>query len=457
GGGGGGEGGKGETKEEGAHSQKDTESTVLWSVGSRLRDVGHLLLLPSKLDFLYEAVEATNGEESARPSDSKFHRGKVLLSRTRGRNSYANSECLFVQLFNYLNSKKPEALRVPLNNRDVMFRVTFQTFDERGRDVDEPGLDWGGLYRELLNSAVEDLFDPESLNLFIPVPNSRTHVGQAGNFVPNPAATAPRAIQMFEFVGKLMGLAIRQKTFLPFSLPRSLWKRLAGQATSLDDLEDVDALFVHNLKKLKESPTEEQLKFYTFSVERTDGKRHPLRPGGLHMKVTRDIVDQYIEEAVHFRLHEFDRALEAMYSGLTSLIPARALQLFTAAELEELVCGEREIDVELMKRHTTYVKYKDTNAVVVNFWKVLEEFTNEERVLFLRFVWGRTRLPAAGRWNEKPFKLTKLVKMGTDDTTLPIAHTCFMQLELPPYSTKEIMKKRLLTAMHFSVGFMGVA
>ena len=130
------------------------------------------------------------------------------------------------------------------------------------------------------------------------------------------------------------------------------------------------------------------------------------------LQVTRDIVDQYIEEAVHFRLHEFDRALEAMYSGLTSLIPARALQLFTAAELEELVCGEREIDVELMKRHTTYVKYKDTNAVVVNFWKVLEEFTNEERVLFLRFVWGRTRLPAAGRWNEKPFKLTKLVKNG---------------------------------------------
>lgn len=27
------------------------------------------------------------------------------------------------------------------------------------------------------------------------------------------------------------------------------------------------------------------------------------------------------------------------------------------------------------------------------FWDVMEEFSNQERSLFLRFVWGRTRLP----------------------------------------------------------------
>ena len=27
------------------------------------------------------------------------------------------------------------------------------------------------------------------------------------------------------------------------------------------------------------------------------------------------------------------------------------------------------------------------------FWEILAEFTNQERSLFLRFVWGRTRLP----------------------------------------------------------------
>lgn len=36
----------------------------------------------------------------------------------------------------------------------------------------------------------------------------------------------------------------------------------------------------------------------------------------------------------------------------------------------------------------------DANApLIMWFWDVLEEFSNEERSLFLRFVWGRTRLP----------------------------------------------------------------
>ena len=93
---------------------------------------------------------------------------------------------------------------------------------------------------------------------------------------------------------------------------------------------------------------------------------------------------------------------------------------------------------------------------VQRFWRVLESFTPEERVLFLKFCWGRTRLPAAGRWgNTRQFKLSKQVKQGTNDSTLPMAHTCFFEVELPPYSTEAILRKRLLTAMHFSTGYTG--
>jgi hypothetical protein len=35
----------------------------------------------------------------------------------------------------------------------------------------------------------------------------------------------------------------------------------------------------------------------------------------------------------------------------------------------------------------------------------------EDRVLFLRFCWGRSRLPAPGRWgSERKFKLSRLTK-----------------------------------------------
>ena len=37
------------------------------------------------------------------------------------------------------------------------------------------------------------------------------------------------------------------------------------------------------------------------------------------------------------------------------------------------------------------------------------------------------------------------------DETLPVTHTCFFSIELPDYSTEEILKMRLLTAITYGV------
>jgi hypothetical protein len=39
-----------------------------------------------------------------------------------------------------------------------------------------------------------------------------------GSYIPNPRHVSPLAISMFEFVGKLMGLSLRYKQSLPFTL-----------------------------------------------------------------------------------------------------------------------------------------------------------------------------------------------------------------------------------------------
>ena len=57
------------------------------------------------------------------------------------------------------------------------------------------------------------------------------------------------------------------------------------------------------------------------------------------------------------------------------------------------VCGSPDIPLNLLKSVATY-KGIDGSALLVSwFWETMEEFTNNERSLFLRFVWGRTRLP----------------------------------------------------------------
>lgn len=58
-----------------------------------------------------------------------------------------------------------------------------------------------------------------------------------------------------------------------------------------------------------------------------------------------------------------------------------------------MVCGSPEIPLALLKSVTTYKGVEPHSSLVRWFWEVMEEYSHVERSLFLRFVWGRTRLP----------------------------------------------------------------
>ena len=77
----------------------------------------------------------------------------------------------------------------------------------------------------------------------------------------------------------------------------------------------------------------------------------------------------------------------------------------------------------------------------------MSQLTDKDRSQFLRFAWGRSRLPKEEPWS-RPFKLTY---KNAGDELLPIAHTCFFQLELPQYTTDKVMHDRLLVAINYGV------
>ena len=80
--------------------------------------------------------------------------------------------------------------------------------------------------------------------------------------------------------------------------------------------------------------------------------------------------------------------------GLATQIPRHFLKLFTSQELKLIVSGPVVVDVELLKKNTRYDRgYSEKTPVITYFWEVLKEFSNEERQLYLKFVWGRSRLP----------------------------------------------------------------
>lgn len=96
----------------------------------------------------------------------------------------------------------------------------------------------------------------------------------------------------------------------------------------------------------------------------------------------------------------------------------------------------------------------DANAPLVRwFWEVMEEFNTQERSLFLRFVWGRTRLPRSkADFRGRDFVLQVLDKYNPPDHFLPESYTCFFLLKMPRYSCKvSVVTPRASETLHLGL------
>jgi len=159
---------------------------------------------------------------------------------------------------------------------------------------------------------------------------------------------------------------------------------------------------------------------------------------------------EYVQLAKQFRLHEFDQASNAVREGMSRVVPVPLLSLFTGFELETMVCGSPDIPLHLLKSVATYKGVEANSPLVSWFWDTMEEFSNAERSLFLRFVWGRTRLPRSiADFRGRDFVLQIMDKYNPPDDFLPESYTCFFLLKMPRYSCKRVLKEKLTYAIHF--------
>ena len=316
--------------------------------------------------------------------------------------------------------------------------------------------DHGGPYREVMVEITNEL-QSDALPLFIRCPNGVNGVGEYRDaFVPNPSAASNVHMDRFYFLGQLLGLALRQKeTQLGLTLPSAVWKQLVAEPMDASDLEAFDAMSKQSIDKLRHIDKEgidaesfADVIFETFTAQLSDGSEVSLLPNGAALDVTFDNRHEFCDALLNARLHEATLQCDAMLQGLSYLIPQRILTLFTWQQLELLACGSREIDLELLRTKTKYgVGVSPTQRHVRYLWQVLRKFSQENRAKFLRFVWGRTRLPATpAEWGDLRFTLHTRHTPNAD-AAYPVAHTCFFSLELPAYSSYAICHERLLYAI----------
>ncbi|GCB70606.1 hypothetical protein scyTo_0005723 [Scyliorhinus torazame] len=319
--------------------------------------------------------------------------------------------------------------------------------------VGEGADDAGGVFDDTITEICQEL-EMGIVDLLIPTPNVTAEVGyNRDRFLLNPSTFSDEHLMQFKFLGILMGVAIRTKKPLDLHLAPMVWKQLCCIPLSLEDLEEVDLLYVQTLNSIlhiedggiTEENFHEMIPLDSFVGQSADGKMVPIIPGGNSIPLTFSNRKEYVDRAIEYRLHEIDRQVAAVREGMSWIIPVPLLSLLTAKQLEQMVCGLPEISVEVLKKVVRYREVDEQHQLTQWFWQTLEEFSNEERVLFMRFVSGRSRLPANTADISQRFQI---MKVDRPYDSLPTSQTCFFQLRLPPYSSQAVMAERLRYAIN---------
>jgi E3 ubiquitin-protein ligase HUWE1 len=124
--------------------------------------------------------------------------------------------------------------------------------------------------------------------------------------------------------------------------------------------------------------------------------------------------------------------------------------MFSPPELELLISGLPDIDIDELRIQTEYVQYRSTDNVILWFWDALYAFSREEKAMFLQFVTGTSKVPLDGFENLQGMRGTQKFNIHRaygDAHALPSAHTCFNQLDLPDYGSHEELRDKLLMAI----------
>jgi hypothetical protein len=151
--------------------------------------------------------------------------------------------------------------------------------------------------------------------------------------------------------------------------------------------------------------------------------------------------------------------LESFLRGFYEVLPSDLLSVFDYQELELLMCGLPEIDLDDWMRHTEYLgEYKRQGAqhkVVRWFWNAVSGMTQEERVKLVQFSTGCSRLPVQGfkalQSNDGNYRKFNLQSVARAVSCYPRAHTCFNKIDLPLYKSEAELEAYLSIVVNMEV------
>jgi E3 ubiquitin-protein ligase NEDD4 len=290
----------------------------------------------------------------------------------------------------------------------------------------EDGLDYGGLSREFFFLLSHEMFNP-----FYCLFEYSAHDNYTLQINPH-SGINPEHLNYFKFIGRVVGLAIFHRRFLDAFFIGALYKMILGKGVVLADMEGVDADFHRSLQWMLDNDISGGILEQTFS---TEDERfgviavEDLIPNGRNIDVTNENKKEYVDLMVKWRIEKrIAEQFQAFSEGFHELIPHDLINVFDERELELLIGGIAEIDVDDWKKHTDYRGYTESDEVIQYFWQTVRSWDGEQKSRLLQFTTGTSRIPVNGfkdlQGSDGPRRFT--IEKAGEINNLPKAHTWYV-------------------------------
>ncbi|XP_078681858.1 putative E3 ubiquitin-protein ligase HECTD4 [Branchiostoma floridae x Branchiostoma belcheri] len=336
-----------------------------------------------------------------------------------------------------------------------------------------------GSFRHFLWQVCKELQGP-ILNLLMLCPSATANRNK-GKYILRPGPLTYGEEKLLEFLGQLLGVAVRADVPLPLDLLTPFWKGLVGLPLDEDDLREADILTFNYITRLAEAETESDFwavcaEVCPAQLQEGEGGEHPLCSftfssvtgedvelcaGGRNRMLSWENRVEYLSCIRALRLDELrcSNRMAPVLAGLATIVPVQILHILSPADLELRTCGMPHVDLAFLRSHTMYqVGLMETDTHIEFFWSSLESFSQDQLRKFVKFACNQERIPCTCPCKDGgpdtahvppyPMKIAPPDGPGSPDSRYIRVETCMFMIKLPQYSSQETMTERLLYAIN---------
>ncbi|XP_012256943.2 E3 ubiquitin-protein ligase UBR5 isoform X2 [Athalia rosae] len=283
--------------------------------------------------------------------------------------------------------------------------------------------------------------------------------GKRGFYTPRQGRASYERLNAFRNVGRLIGLCLLQNELCPIFLNRHVIKYILSRPIRFHDLAFFDSVIYESLRQLVvDAETKDSNSLFSeldlnFSIDLCPEEgvgSLELIPNGREVEVSATNVYDYVRKYAEVRMVKVqEKALEAMREGVFDVLPEGALDGLTSEDLRLLLNGVGDINVSVLISYTSFNDESgESTERLVKFkrwlWSIVEKMSHVERQDLVYFWTGSPALPAS----EDGFQpMPSVTIRPADDAHLPTANTCISRLYVPLYSSRHVLRHKVLLAI----------